>query len=129
MLFAVGFIGLFIIGGLSGIMLAVYPIDQYVTDTYFVVAHFHYVLGTVPVFAVMGGVHFWFPKITGRMLDRKLAVRSFWVLFIGFNMTFFPMHAAGLSGMRATHRDLHRSRLADLQPDRDHRARCCWRWA
>ncbi len=100
MLFAVGFIGLFIIGGLSGIMLAVYPIDQYTTDTYFVVAHFHYVLGTVPVFAVMGGVHFWYPKITGRMLDRKLAVRSFWVLFIAFNLTFFPMHAAGLSGMR-----------------------------
>ena len=99
MLFAVGFIGLFIIGGLSGIMLAVYPIDQYTTDTYFVVAHFHYVLGTVPVFAVMAGVHFWYPKITGRMLDRKLAVRSFWVLFIAFNLTFFPMHAAGLSGM------------------------------
>ncbi len=100
MLFAVGFIGLFIIGGLSGILLAVYPINQYVTDTYFIVAHFHYVLGTVPVFAVIGGVHFWFPKITGRMLDRKLAIRSFWVLFIAFNMTFFPMHAAGLSGMR-----------------------------
>jgi cytochrome c oxidase subunit I len=99
MLFAVGFIGLFIIGGLSGIMLAVFPIDQYVTDSYFVVAHFHYVLGTVPVFAVMGGLHFWFPKMTGRMLDRRLGVWSFWVLFIAFNMTFFPMHAAGLSGM------------------------------
>jgi cytochrome c oxidase subunit I len=99
MLFAVGFIGLFMIGGLSGIMLAIYPIDQYVTDSYFVVAHFHYVLGTVPVFAVLGGLHFWFPKMTGRMLDRGLAIRSFWVLFIGFNMTFFPMHGMGLSGM------------------------------
>jgi cytochrome c oxidase subunit I len=99
MLFAVGFIGLFLIGGLSGIMLAIYPIDQQVTDTYFVVAHFHYVLGTVPVFAVMAGLHYWFPKITGKMLDRRLAVQSFWVIFIGFNMTFFPMHGMGLSGM------------------------------
>jgi cytochrome c oxidase subunit 1 len=99
MLFAVGFIGLFLIGGLSGIMLAIYPIDQQVTDSYFVVAHFHYVLGTVPVFAVMGGLHYWFPKITGKMLDRRLALQSFWVIFIGFNMTFFPMHAMGLSGM------------------------------
>ncbi len=99
MLFAVGFIGLFLIGGLSGIMLAIYPIDQQVTDTYFVVAHFHYVLGTVPVFAVMAGLHFWFPKITGKMLDRRLALQSFWVIFIGFNMTFFPMHGMGLSGM------------------------------
>jgi len=99
MLFAVGFIGLFMIGGLSGIMLALYPWDQYVTDSYFVVAHFHYVLGTVPVFAVMGGLHFWFPKMTGRMLDRTLALWSFWTMFVGFNMTFFPMHAMGLSGM------------------------------
>ena len=99
LLFATGFIGLFLIGGLSGIMLALFPIDQYVTDSYFVVAHFHYVLGTVPVFAVMAGVHYWYPKLTGRMLDRSLAIRSFWMMFIGFNMTFFPMHAMGLSGM------------------------------
>ncbi|MGN6377544.1 MAG: cytochrome c oxidase subunit I [Gaiellales bacterium] len=100
MLFAVGFIGLFMIGGLSGIMLAIYPWDQYVTDSYFVVAHFHYVLGTVPVFAVMGGLHYWFPKMTGRMLDRSLGIWSFWLMFVGFNLTFFPMHAMGLSGMR-----------------------------
>jgi cytochrome c oxidase subunit I len=99
MLFAVGFIGLFLIGGLSGILLAIYPIDQYVTDSYFVVAHFHYVLGTVPVFAVMAGLHYWFPKMTGRMLDRGLAIWSFWVMFVGFNMTFFPMHGMGLSRM------------------------------
>ena len=98
MLFAVGFIGLFLIGGLSGLFLAS-PVDLQVTDTYFVVAHFHYVLGTVPVFAVIGGLHYWYPKMTGRMLDRGLALRSFWVLFVGFNLTFFPMHAAGLSGM------------------------------
>ena len=99
MLFATGFVLLFLIGGLSGIMLALFPLDQYVTQSYFVVAHFHYVLGTVPVFAVMGGLHYWYPKLTGRMLDRSLGVRSFWVMFIGFNMTFFPMHAMGLSGM------------------------------
>ncbi len=99
MLFAVGFIGLFMIGGLSGIFLAAFPVDLQVTDSYFVVAHFHYVLGTVPVFAVLGGLHYWYPKMTGRMLDRGLAIRSFWVLFVGFNLTFFPMHALGLSGM------------------------------
>jgi len=99
MLFAVGFIGIFLIGGLSGIFLAAVPVDLQVTDTYFVVAHFHYVLGSVPVFAVMAGVHFWYPKITGRMLNRSLAIWSFWTLFVGFNLTFFPMHAAGLSGM------------------------------
>jgi cytochrome c oxidase subunit I len=98
MLFAVGFIGLFLIGGLSGLFLAS-PVDLQVTDTYFVVAHFHYVLGTVPVFAVIGGLHYWYPKMTGRMMNRSLAIWSFWVLFVGFNLTFFPMHAAGLSGM------------------------------
>jgi cytochrome c oxidase subunit I len=99
MLYAVAFIGLFLIGGLSGIFLAAFTIDLNVTDTYFVVAHFHYVLGTVPVFAVLGGVHYWFPKMSGRMLDRALAVRAFWIIFVGFNMTFFPMHDLGLSGM------------------------------
>jgi cytochrome c oxidase subunit 1 len=99
MLFAVGFIGLFLIGGLSGVLLALFPIDQQVTDSYFVVAHFHYVLGTVPVFAVMAGLHYWFPKMTGRMLNKSLGVWSFWVMFVGFNLTFFPMHALGLSGM------------------------------
>jgi cytochrome c oxidase subunit I len=99
MLFAIGFILLFMIGGLSGIFLAVFPIDLQVTDSYFVIAHFHYVMGSVPVFAVLGGLHYWYPKMTGRMLDRGLGIRSFWVLFVGFNLTFFPMHALGLSGM------------------------------
>ena len=99
MLFAVGFILLFMIGGLSGIFLAVFPIDLQVTDSYFVVAHFHYVMGSIPVFAVLAGLHYWYPKMTGRMLDRALAIKSFWVLFVGFNLTFFPMHAMGLSGM------------------------------
>jgi cytochrome c oxidase subunit 1 len=99
MLFAVGFIALFMIGGLSGIFLAAIPVDLQVTDSYFVIAHFHYVMGAVPVFAVIGGLHYWFPKITGRMMHRALGIWSFWVLFVGFNMTFFPMHALGLSGM------------------------------
>ncbi len=99
MLYAVAFIGIFMIGGLSGIFVAAFPIDLYVTDSYFVVAHFHYVLGSVPVFAVLGGLHYWYPKFSGRMLDRALAVRAFWIVFIGFNMTFFPMHDLGLSGM------------------------------
>jgi cytochrome c oxidase subunit 1 len=99
MLFAVGFIATFLIGGLSGIFLAAEPVDLQVTDSYFVVAHFHYVMGSIPVFAVIGGLHYWYPKMTGRMLDRGLAVKSFWVLFVGFNLTFFPMHAMGLSGM------------------------------
>jgi cytochrome c oxidase subunit 1 len=99
MLYAIGFIGTFLIGGLSGIFLAAEPVDLQVTDTYFVVAHFHYVMGSVPVFAVLGGLHYWYPKLSGRMLDRALAIRSFWVVFVGFNLTFFPMHAAGLSGM------------------------------
>jgi cytochrome c oxidase subunit I len=99
MLYATAFIGIFMIGGLSGIFLAAFPIDLYVTDSYFVVAHFHYVLGSVPVFAVLGGLHFWYPKFSGRMLDRTLAIRAFWIIFIGFNMTFFPMHDLGLSGM------------------------------
>jgi cytochrome c oxidase subunit 1 len=99
MLYATAFIGIFMIGGLSGIFLAAFPIDLYVTDSYFVVAHFHYVLGSVPVFAVLGGLHFWYPKFSGRMLDRTLAIRAFWIIFVGFNMTFFPMHDLGLSGM------------------------------
>jgi cytochrome c oxidase subunit I len=99
MLYAVGFIATFVIGGLSGIFLAAAPVDLYVTDSYFVVAHFHYVMGSIPVFAVLGGLHYWYPKLTGRMLDRSLAIKSFWVMFVGFNLTFFPMHAMGLSGM------------------------------
>jgi cytochrome c oxidase subunit I len=99
MLFAVGFIAMFLIGGLSGVILAVYPIDLQVTDSYFVVAHFHFVLGSVPVFAVIGGLHYWYPKITGRMLDRRLGIWSFWTILVGFMLSFFPDHALGLSGM------------------------------
>ena len=96
------------IGGLSGIFLAAFPIDLYVTDSYFVVAHFHYVLGTVPVFAVIGGVHFWYPE-DDRPDARPRAGRAQLLdaCSSAFNMTFFPMHDLGLSGMRRRDRDLH----------------------
>ncbi len=98
-LFVVGFIVVFVIGGLSGVMFAVIPFDQQVTDSYFVVAHFHYVLFGGAVFPILAAIHYWLPKITGRMLDERVGVASFWAIFLGFNLTFFPMHIAGLLGM------------------------------
>jgi cytochrome c oxidase subunit 1 len=97
--FAVGFISIFIVGGITGIFLAVFPVDWQLTDTYFVVAHFHYVLMGGSVFSIFAGIYYWFPKITGRLLNEPLGKWSFWVMFIGFNMTFFVQHALGLSGM------------------------------
>jgi cytochrome c oxidase subunit I len=97
--FAVGFIAIFILGGITGIFLATFPVDWQLNDTYFVVAHFHYVLMGGSVFSIFAGVYYWFPKITGRLLNESLGKWSFWVMFIGFNMTFFVQHALGLSGM------------------------------
>jgi cytochrome c oxidase subunit 1 len=97
--FAVGFIAIFILGGITGIFLAVFPVDWQLTDTYFVVAHFHYVLMGGAVFSIFAGIYYWFPKITGRLLNEPLGKLSFWTMFIGFNMTFFVQHALGLSGM------------------------------
>jgi cytochrome c oxidase subunit 1 len=99
LLFAVGFIGTFLIGGITGIFVAVFPIDWQLHDTYFVVAHFHYVLMGGAVFSIFAGLYYWFPKMTGRLLNERLGKISFWVMFIGFNMTFFVQHALGLSGM------------------------------
>jgi cytochrome c oxidase subunit 1 len=99
MLFAIGFISMFVIGGLSGISLALVPIDFQVQDTYYVVAHLHYVLFGGTVYAIFAGIYYWFPKITGRMLSEKLGKWHFWITFVGFNLTFFPMHALGLLGM------------------------------
>ena len=97
--FAVGFIAIFVVGGITGIFLAVFPVDWQLTDTYFVVAHFHYVLMGGSVFTIFAGLYYWFPKMTGRMLNETLGKASFWVMFIGFNATFFVQHALGLSGM------------------------------
>jgi cytochrome c oxidase subunit 1/cytochrome c oxidase subunit I+III len=98
-LFFAGFIVLFVIGGVSGFMTAAVPLDYQLTDTYFVVAHLHYVLLGINVFPVVGGIHYWFPKMTGRMLDERLGKWTFWVMFIGFNVAFFPMHISGMLGM------------------------------
>jgi cytochrome c oxidase subunit 1/cytochrome c oxidase subunit I+III len=90
---------LFVIGGVSGFMTAVLPVDWQLTDTYFVVAHIHYVLIGINVFPVIGGLYYWFPKMTGRMLDERLGKWNFWTMFIGFNLAFLPMHLTGLWGM------------------------------
>ncbi len=97
--FAVGFIANFLVGGITGVFLAVFPVDWQLNDTYFVVAHFHYVLMGGSVFTVFCGIYYWYPKMTGRMLNESLGKLSFWFMFIGFNATFFVQHALGLSGM------------------------------
>jgi cytochrome c oxidase subunit I len=99
MLWALGFIAVFTIGGLSGIFLAAFPVDWQVTDTYYVVAHMHYVMFGGGVFAVFAGLYYWWPKLFGRMLDEGLGKLHFWLVFIGFNLTFFPQHMLGLMGM------------------------------
>ena len=98
-LFFAGMIVLFVIGGVSGFMTASAPLDWQLTDTYFVVAHLHYVLIGINVFPVVGGLYFWFPKITGRMLGERLGRWNFWTMFVGFNLAFLPMHLLGVLGM------------------------------
>ena len=99
MLFAVGFLVTFVAGGVTGIILASPTLDFHLNDTYFVVAHFHYVMGGTVIFAVFAAIYFWWPKITGRMLSKRLGQWHFWLLIIGFNMTFFVMHILGRNGM------------------------------
>ena len=99
MLFACGFLFTFVIGGLSGVFLAILPVDINVSDSYFVVAHIHYVLFGGSVFTIYAGIYHWFPKMTGRMYDEGLGKLHFWITFVAFNMTFMPMHWLGLKGM------------------------------
>ncbi len=99
MLFALGFLTMFTLGGISGVMLAMVPFDVHVSQTYFIVAHIHYVLFGGSLFTIFAGVYHWFPKMTGRMLDERLGKAHFWLTFIFFNLTFGPMHYIGLQGM------------------------------
>src|SRR5205823_9229374 len=108
MLFVLGFLFTFVIGGLSGIYLGSVPVDINVSDTYFVVAHIHYVLFGGSVFTIYAGLYHWFPKMTGRMYDERLGRLHFWLTFVAFNATFMPMHWLGLQGMPR--------RVADYDP-------------
>ncbi|HEV3260005.1 MAG TPA: cbb3-type cytochrome c oxidase subunit I, partial [Gemmataceae bacterium] len=94
-----GFLSMFLIGGLTGIMLAAAPWNYQLTDSYFVVGHFHWVLIGGTLFGTFAGIHYWYPKVTGRMLSERLARWQFWLLYIGFILTFGPMHIAGFLGM------------------------------
>lgn len=98
-LFFAGFVFLFVVGGVSGVMTAAVPLDWQLNETYFIVAHMHYVLLGINVFPVIGGLYYWFPKFTGRMTNERLGKWVFWIMFIGFNLGFFPMHISGLLGM------------------------------
>ena len=110
MLFALGFIAMFLIGGIDGVWMASPAVDFAVTDTYWVVAHIHYVLFGGTVFGIMAAMYYWFPKMSGRMLSKRLGQWHFWLQFTGFNLTFFPMHVLGLRGMPR--------RIADYAPGR-----------
>ncbi|MCB2206078.1 cbb3-type cytochrome c oxidase subunit I [bacterium] len=99
MLNAVAFVSMFVIGGLSGIFMASTPVDVFIHDTYFIVGHIHYVLFGGSLFAIFAGLHYWFPKMSGRMYNERLAKWHFWITFVSFNGTFFPMHILGIGGM------------------------------
>jgi cytochrome c oxidase subunit I len=113
--FACGFLATFVIGGVSGVILAIFPVDWQLTDTYFVVAHLHYVLFGGSVFAIFGGLYYWFPKMSGKLLSEGLGKLSFWLMFVGFNLTFLIQHSLGLSGMpRRIYRYEHASQWGEM---------------
>lgn len=117
MLNALAFVSMFVIGGLSGVFMSSTPVDMYIHDTYFIVAHIHYVLFGGSMFAVFAGIYHWYPKITGREMNVKLAVLHFAITFIAFNATFFPMHLLGLGGMmRRIYDPTQYAHLRALQP-------------
>jgi heme/copper-type cytochrome/quinol oxidase subunit 1 len=99
LLFAVGLVGTFLIGGITGIFLAVFPVDWQLHDSYFVVAHFHYTAFGGAAFAIFAALYYWFPKMTGRMMSESLGKLSFWLILVGFHVTFLVQHSAGLEGM------------------------------
>ena len=130
-LYFAGFVLMFVIGGVSGVMTAAVPLDWQLTDTYFVVAHLHYVLLGINVFPVLGGITYWFPKFTGRMMNERFGRWTFWVVLTGFNVGFFPMHVSGCSGCRAASTPIRRDGLGHVEPGDDdrlvhlrHRHRC-----
>jgi cytochrome c oxidase subunit 1 len=99
MLFTLGFLTMFLIGGISGIFQASVPLDWQLHDSYFIVGHLHYVLFGGSIFAIFAGAHYWWPKMTGRLLNERIAAWQFWLMLVGFNLTFFPMHLLGIDGM------------------------------
>jgi cytochrome c oxidase subunit 1 len=111
MLFALSFVALFIIGGLSGIFMAATPVDIYIHDTYFIVAHIHYVLFASSLMGIFGAIYYWFPKMFGRMMNEPLGKVHFLLTFIFLNGTFFPMHLVGVMGLRRRIADITASTL------------------
>ena len=127
MLWSIGFLTTFLFGGLTGIILASPPLDFHVSDSYFVVAHFHYVVFGTVVFAMFAGFYFWWPKMTGRMLNEAWGKVHFWLLFIGFHLTFLVQHWLGVEGMPRRYADyVGRRRLHHAEPDLHDRCRSCW---
>ncbi len=117
MLFALGFVSMFVIGGLSGIFMASTPVDIFIHDTYYIVAHIHYVVFGGSIFGIFAGIYYWFPKMFGRMLNERLGKVHFWLTLIFFNMTFFPMHILGIAGhMRRIYNPTQYEFLKPLQP-------------